>query len=79
MKERFDKVSGQEFTFEIGFEITFNGGKHDFIENESRLFLAFQSSLAGLKSLRKPIKQYWPMSAAHSNQLKSIECVFVLR
>ena len=22
--------------FEIGFEITFNGGKHDFIENESR-------------------------------------------
>ena len=29
-------MSGWEFTFEIGFEITFNGGKHDFIENESR-------------------------------------------
>ena len=29
-------MSGWLFTFEIGFEITFNGGKHDFIENESR-------------------------------------------
>ena len=52
-------MSGREFTFEIGFEITFNGGKHDFIENESRFSTrAFQSSLAGLKSLRKPTKQY---------------------
>ena len=49
--------------FEIGFKITFNEGKHDFVENESRttqsanerLFLAFQSSLAGLKSLRKQL------------------------
>ena len=33
----FLQVSGREFTFEIGFEIAFNGGKHDLIENESRL------------------------------------------
>ena len=36
MKERFVSVRSGIFTFEIGFEITFNGGKHDFIENESR-------------------------------------------
>ena len=42
-------MSGREFTFEIGFEITFNGGKHDFIENESR----FSSRMRDLFSFSK--------------------------
>ena len=52
-------MSGREFTFEIGFEITFNGGKHDFIENESTVdsdLFSFSKFLGWSQIIKKAYK-----------------------
>ena len=61
VNERFDKCQVGNIRLKSGLKSLLMGCKHDLIKNESRTTQSanesFFSTLAGLKSLSKPIKQ----------------------